>query len=557
MGMRLPRVPGSYCLEDCTCAIKGNYISVYTSPRATLSGSRGCGQHRTASWQARLNVTTPTAIPKSNPESAVEVRCERYRVRFDKRTQAARCAQIAGAGRLVWNILLADCERRYRLHRDGGAKADIDTSVSFFTLGRRFVDLRSRPDTEWVREFLNSPHGERYRDTDLSWLRDMPCAPLRYTAKYLADAYTRYFNACAEAKARGTSLGRRKSDGKPRGSPKYRSKFDRDDGFTIPAGVRMDGDRLHIPKVGWVRLEGSGLYRGHKPKQVRIRKEGTEDRPKWYAYVFHEVPADQLKQPAWTGAIGVDRNVGQATDSHKEVYEVPDDPKLEGKIKRKERKKAKSLARSKDNGQPMSNRGRRIGGQLKKMKRKQKRRREDAAHQHSRKMADTAHTVVLENLNTKDMTRSAKGTVEEPGANVKQKSGLNREILKSNWGRLEWNLDYKAGMTLKVPPEYTSQTCSRCGHVDPANRRTQSLFHCTDERCGHTANADHNAALNILERGLALLPTARGNGADARREAFGPWPPPVAAAKPTSPTREQGMPPPPSGASVPAVYTGM
>ena len=104
----------------------------------------------------------------------------------------------------------------------------------------------------------------------------------------------------------------------------------------------MDGDRLHIPKVGWVRLEGSGVYQGCKPKQVRIRKEGTEEHPKWYAYVFHEVPKDQLKQPAWTGAIGVDRNVGQATDSDGEVYAVPDDPKLDANIKRKQRRAAKA-----------------------------------------------------------------------------------------------------------------------------------------------------------------------------------------------------------------------
>ena len=489
-------------------------------------------------------MTTRTA----NPNPTTEVRIERYRVRFDHRSQAAKCAQIAGACRLVWNILLADCERRYWLHKELGEKSaddgkePVDKSVSFFTLGKRFVDLRSRPESTWIQAFMGSPWGRRYRDMDLSWLRDMPCAPLRYTAKYLANAYTSFFKAWAAAKAAGKPLGVRQSDGKPKGSPKYRKKFDRDDGFTIPDNVRMDGNRLYIPKVKWVRLEGSGLYRGHKPRQVRIRKEGTEDRPKWYAYVFHEVPVDQLKQPAWTGAIGVDRNVGQSTDSDGEVYETPDDPQLDGKIKRKERKKAKSLARSKANGKAMSNRGRRIGGQLKKLKRKQKRRRENAAHQHSRKMADTAHTVVIEDLNTKAMTRSAKGTVAEPGKNVKQKSGLNRGILKSNWGRTERMLDYKAGQVLKVPPAYTSQTCAACGHVSKENRKTQAHFRCT--ACGHTANADRNAAQNILARGLALCPTARGTGADARREAFGPCLLPLAMDKSTSPTREQGMPPP-------------
>ena len=504
-------------------------------------------------------MTTRAAAPKSKAQPPVEVRIERYRIRFDRRAQAALCAQIAGACRLVWNLLLADCERRYRLARAYGQWTDFppgnrpDLSTSFFTLGQRFTDIRSRPDAAWVRAFLRSPWGRRYAEMDLSWLRDLPYAPVRYTLKYLADAYTAFYARAAVAKAEGKSLGLRKSDGKPKGFPKYRKKFDKDDGFTIPGEVRMDGDRLHIPKVGWVRLEGSGLYRGCEPKQVRIRKEGTEDHPKWYAYVFHEVPVDRLKPPAWTGAIGVDRNVGQSTDSDGKVYETPDDPQLDGKIKRKERKKAKSLARSKSNGKAMSNRGRRIGGQLKKLKRKQKRRRENAAHQHSRKLADRAHTVVMEDLNTKAMTRSAKGTVEEPGKNVKQKSGLNRGILKSNWGRTERMLDYKAGQVLKVPPAYTSQTCAACGHVGKGNRKTRAHFRCTE--CGHTANADRNAAQNILARGLALCPTARGTGAAARREALGPCPLPVAMDKSTSPTREQGMPSRPRGS--PPWYTGI
>jgi len=97
-------------------------------------------------------------------------------------------------------------------------------------------------------------------------------------------------------------------------------------------------------------------------------------------------------------------------------------------------------------------------------------------------------------------------------------TGCTREILKSNWGLLERQLAYKAGELVKVDPAYTSQTCAMCQHVDRANRKTQALFHCT--ACGHTANADHNAALNILARGLLLVRPARGVGASARRGAF-------------------------------------
>ena len=282
-----------------------------------------------------------------------------------------------------------------------------------------------------------------------------------------------------------------------------------------------------------------------KAKQVRIRREGSDDHPKWYAHVFYEVPADRVRPPAPDGALGVDRNCGQATDSDGEVHPLPDTAKLDANIKRKQRKAAKARERSRAFGQPLSHRARRICGQLRKMQRKKKRRREDAAHRHSRRMADSAHTVVLEDLNTKDMTRSAKGTDGNPGRQVKQKAGLNRGILASNRSRLERHLDYKAGRVIKVNPAYTSQTCAVCGNMDKENRRTQAHFQCT--ACGHTANADHNAALNILERGMALLPTAHGAGASARREAI-----PLG----TSTTREQGI-PPPAGAPVPAGYTGI
>ncbi len=117
--------------------------------------------------------------------------------------------------------------------------------------------------------------------------------------------------------------------------------------------------------------------------------------------------------------------------------------------------------------------------------------------------------VVLENLKVGNMTRSAKGTVEAPGRNIRQKSGLNKSILDQGWGLLKQMLEYKlrwsGGMLLLVDPAYTSQTCSVCGHVDAGNRTDQKTFHCL--HCGHEAHADVNAAKNILARGLESLPS--------------------------------------------------
>ncbi len=95
------------------------------------------------------------------------------------------------------------------------------------------------------------------------------------------------------------------------------------------------------------------------------------------------------------------------------------------------------------------------------------------------------------------MTRSGKGTVEEPGRNVAQKAGLNREISRSGWGLLVRRLEEKAPERVeKVSPAYTSQRCSACGHVDRESRESQALYLCT--ACGYAVNADVNAARNIV-----------------------------------------------------------
>ena len=71
------------------------------------------------------------------------------------------------------------------------------------------------------------------------------------------------------------------------------------------------------------------------------------------------------------------------------------------------------------------------------------------------------------------------------------------------WHGLERNLDYKAGRVVCINPARTSQTCHECGFGDSANRPSQSTFRC--QACGHSANADVNAARNIRRQGLALL----------------------------------------------------
>ena len=128
-------------------------------------------------------------------------------------------------------------------------------------------------------------------------------------------------------------------------------------------------------------------------------------------------------------------------------------------------------------------------------------------HRLTTELVKTYQTICIEDTAITNLTRSAAGTMENPGKKVAQKRGLNRRILAQSWGQFRRLLEYKcqeAGRNfILVPAAYTSQTCSKCENVDPKNRRSQSLFRCLS--CGHEANADANAAETIRRRGLEIL----------------------------------------------------
>ena len=120
-------------------------------------------------------------------------------------------------------------------------------------------------------------------------------------------------------------------------------------------------------------------------------------------------------------------------------------------------------------------------------------------------LVKTYRHICMEDTQIRNMTKSAKGTAEEPGTGVRQKSGLNREILSQGWFGLRYRLEYKCawnGRTFTpVPAQRTNTTCGNCGHSEKTNRLSQAKFQC--RKCKYEANADVNAAENIRRRGIA------------------------------------------------------
>ncbi len=259
--------------------------------------------------------------------------------------------------------------------------------------------------------------------------------------------------------------------------------------------------RVWVPKVGWVRFRLSRPVH-HGVKSYRV----TRDRAgRWYV-AFAHIP-EPIAGPRDKSVVGIDRGVAvSAALSTGEVLHAPG-------LTLGESKRLKVLQRRLARTGHASRRRARTKLATAKLTAREADRRRNWVEQATTDIARRFDTIRIEALDVAAMTRSARGTVENPGVRVAQKRGLNRAISRSGWGLLATRLQQKAlGRVEKIPAAYTSQRCSACGHVAPENRKSQAAFECeacTAGRC----NADVNAARNIAA-GRAV--TARGDLADGR-----------------------------------------
>jgi transposase len=290
----------------------------------------------------------------------------------------------------------------------------------------------------------------------------------------------------------------------PAGRPSWR-KAGRDEGFRIvalkPGQVRRlsrNTGEVWIPKAGWVRFRWSrAVPAGVKSYRVTMDRAG-----RWHV-AFAAIPAP-VPAPGNGQIVGIDRGVAVAAAlSTGELMLVPGlTVREQARLRRLERR----LARAKRGSARRS----RVRLALARLKAREADRRKDWAERASTGIARRFDVIRVEDLPIRNMTRSAKGTRQDPGRGVRAKAGLNRGILRSGWGLLVRRLGDKApGRVQKVSAAFTSQRCSACGQVDARSRKSQARFVCT--ACGYACNADVNAARNIAA-GHAV--TARGGCRD-------------------------------------------
>lgn len=278
-------------------------------------------------------------------------------------------------------------------------------------------------------------------------------------------------------------------------------KAGRDEGFRVVAVGSRHVRRLNrrtaevlVPKVGWVR------FRWTRPVPCEAKSyRVTLDRAGRWHIAFATTPRS-ISGPGNGEVVGVDRGVVvSASLSTGEMLAAPRPSTAQRKrVTRLQRK----LARAKRG----SNRRAHTKLAVARLKAREGDARKDWAEKVSTDLARRFDLIRMEDLPTRALTRSARGTAEHPGRNIRQKAALNQGILASGWGLLTRRLEDKApGRIEMVNPAFTSQRCSACGYIAPENRKSQAIFACIT--CGYTLNADVNAAKNIAA-GYAV--TARG-----------------------------------------------
>ena len=351
-------------------------------------------------------------------------------------------ARNAGACRFVWNKILSINEYRY---------------------------LAGVPRLNYYQAWALVAWWKQ--SEEYGWLQEANAESLQQCLRDLERAYSNLFAGRAAP-------------------PQYRKKF-LADSFRYPQGFKLDGRTVYLPKIGWVEFWESRPVEG-LVKNVTISRQGEH----WFVSFQVEMEIDAPVHPA-TADVGIDLGIATfAAFSDGTLH-----PPLNA-YRKAQKKKARMQ--------------RRLAGMVKYSCnwKKQQRRiakldiriancRHDFLHKLSTDTSKNHAVIVVEDLQVKNMSKSAQGTAEDPGKNVAAKTGLNKAILDQGWGLFRRMLEYKqawrGGAVLAVNPRYTSQTCPECRHVSKLNRIQQALFSCV--ACGYTYHADIVAAKNILALG--------------------------------------------------------
>ena len=364
--------------------------------------------------------------------------------------QQRRMRRFAGSCRFVFNKALALQKQRY----EHGEK-----KLGYAGLCKLLTEWRNATET--------------------AWLADAPVHPLQQTLKDLERAYTNFFAKRADF-------------------PRFRKKG-RGDGFRYPdpKQIKLDqaNSRIFLPKLGWLRYRNSREVLGTVRNVTVSQSSG-----KWYFSIQTEREVEQPVHPSGS-MVGVDMGIVRfATLSDGTVFEPLNSF-------RKHQQRLARYQRAMSRKQKFSNNWKKAKAKVQKIHTLIANARRDYLHKATTTISQNHAIVCIEDLQIRNMSKSAAGSSEKPGKNVRAKSGLNRSILDQGWFEFRRQLEYKqawrGGYVIVVPPRNTSRTCPACRQVSADNRQTQVRFACVE--CGFEENADLVGAINVLAAGHAVL----------------------------------------------------
>lgn len=395
--------------------------------------------------------------------------------------------KIVGSCRFVWNkalALLKEDNDNYRtisqMCKMNGGTADGIASEFKFNPYNQLSKLL----TKWKQE------------PDTVFLKDVYSKSLQITLEELGQAIV-------EAKSKTN----------PKRYPVFKKRGVKDS-FSFNGTIKHDevNGRIFIPKLGvWLNYNKSRDVLG-TIKNVTISKQAE----KWYVSLQAERELTQVN-PKWVDAnriLGIDVGVVKTISSSDTInFEYQGQQITTNQLDsinplRKYQTKLANLQKLLSRKTKFSKNWNKIRSKISNLHTKIANIRKDFTHKVTTAISKSYAYVSVEALKIKNMSKSAKGTLENPGKNIKQKSGLNKSILDQGWGMfktlLTYKLKYNFGTELiEVNPQYSSQKCSHCGDIHKENRKNQANFNCIS--CGFTINADINASLNIKAAGLAVL----------------------------------------------------
>ena len=298
------------------------------------------------------------------------------------------------------------------------------------------------------------------------------------------------------------SFFRRVKAGQTPGFPRFKASK-RFSGFCYPdpAGWKLlgQGGRGATLRIGSgkdalkLRTRGQHRFGGEaKPNDLTITRKNGE----WFASVTLRVPEAACARVRTDHQHrGIDFGITDwATFDNGEKLDNP-------RWIREELPKLAALQRARARKRKGSVRYKRLSQQAARLHERVANLRREFVHQKTSELVQACAVIATEELAPKNMSRSAKGTVETPGRRVRQKAGLNREILSAAFGMAHQVLSYKAveagtrlhlANTRQLKP---SQRCSGCWEIVPKTL-AQRVHVCP--HCGLTMQRDQNSASVVL-----------------------------------------------------------